>query len=160
MALSFGIEIAGIKLLAPFLMLTLLYFARLSSKIAVAFAPVVLVFVALIIAVYAVSEGAIWPWLLGLFAISWVALLIGHRIEGRAPSVFQNPALIVIGPAWLMARVFRRFGFEPKTFQNISKSKRLCERASRGFARTPTCHITGSTNEKERTRWRIAGRMI
>jgi hypothetical protein len=32
-------------------------------------------------------------------------------MEGRAPSVFQNPGLIIIGPLWLAERIFRRFGW-------------------------------------------------
>ncbi len=48
--------------------------------------------------------------------IHWIAeplailALLGHKIEGRVPSVFQNPNLIFVGPVWLMRRIFRRLG--------------------------------------------------
>ena len=45
-------------------------------------------------------------------AVHWVALLIGHKIEGRVPSDFQNPHLISIGPAWIMRRVFHTLGLK------------------------------------------------
>jgi uncharacterized membrane protein YGL010W len=51
-------------------------------------------------------------WLaLAVFALAWVGQFIGHRIEGRRPSFLTDLAYLLIGPAWLMAKLMRRFGF-------------------------------------------------
>ena len=110
MALIFPIEIFGVTALGLFVWAPIYYFANLSPRITLMFAAVALVFTAIIIVVDRMAV-PMWPWALGLFAVSWVTLLIAHRIEGRAPSVFQNPGLIIIGPLWLAERIFRRFGW-------------------------------------------------
>jgi uncharacterized membrane protein YGL010W len=111
MALATAVKFPVGNLLWPFLTVMLIYFARLSVRVTVAFIPVVVVFVLLI----RLLEGALlfptWQWASVLFAVCWFALLAGHKIEGRVPSVFQNPNLTFVGPAWLMRRLFRRFGF-------------------------------------------------
>lgn len=108
MALAASAPLLGITLLWPFLALTLGYFCWLSPRVTLAFLPIVTLFVILIALLDRTVTAPTWTWALPLFALSWVALLIGHKIETRVPTVFQNPNLIIIGPAWLMRRLFRR----------------------------------------------------
>ena len=110
MALAYAVSLFGVSLLWPFLAVMLLYFANLSVRVALAFVPVVVVFVLLIFWIDGAWGRPIWHWAAPLFAVCWFALLGGHKIEGRVPSVFQNPNLIFVGPAWLMRRIFRKFG--------------------------------------------------
>jgi uncharacterized membrane protein YGL010W len=50
-------------------------------------------------------------WLaIGVFAVAWVGQFIGHRIEGRRPTFFTDLAYLLIGPAWLVAKLMRRIG--------------------------------------------------
>ena len=35
---------------------------------------------------------------------------IGHRIEGKKPSFFKDVQFLLVGPAWLLSRVFRNNG--------------------------------------------------
>lgn len=50
-------------------------------------------------------------WLaIGVFVAAWVGQFIGHRIEGRRPSFLTDLAYLLIGPAWLTAKLMRRFG--------------------------------------------------
>lgn len=45
-------------------------------------------------------------WLsVGVFIISWVGQFIGHKIEGKKPSFFQDMQFLLIGPLW----VFQKF---------------------------------------------------
>lgn len=44
------------------------------------------------------------------FVLAWVGQFIGHRIEGKKPSFFQDLSFLLIGPAWLMSFVYRRLG--------------------------------------------------
>jgi uncharacterized membrane protein YGL010W len=110
MALAYSVSLFGVALLWPFLAVMLIYFAALSLRVALAFMLVVVLFVVLIGWIAAAGEMPTWQWALPLFMICWFALLGGHKIEGRVPSVFQNPNLIFVGPAWLMRRIFRRIG--------------------------------------------------
>ena len=45
-----------------------------------------------------------------VFVAAWIGQFIGHRIEGRKPSFFEDIKFLLVGPAWLLAAVFRRCG--------------------------------------------------
>lgn len=45
-----------------------------------------------------------------LFVAAWVAQFVGHRFEGRRPSFLTDLAYLLIGPLWLMSKLFRRAG--------------------------------------------------
>jgi uncharacterized membrane protein YGL010W len=47
---------------------------------------------------------------LGVFIAAWIGQFIGHRIEGRKPSFFQDLKFLLVGPAWLLGFVYRRWG--------------------------------------------------
>jgi uncharacterized membrane protein YGL010W len=45
-----------------------------------------------------------------VFVIAWIGQFIGHKIEGKKPSFFEDIKFLLIGPAWLLGFVYRRFG--------------------------------------------------
>jgi uncharacterized membrane protein YGL010W len=45
-----------------------------------------------------------------VFVIAWIGQFIGHKIEGKKPSFFEDITFLLIGPAWLMGFVYRRLG--------------------------------------------------
>ncbi len=45
-----------------------------------------------------------------IFAVAWIGQFIGHKIEGKKPSFFQDVQFLLIGPAWLMSKIYRRIG--------------------------------------------------
>ncbi len=45
-----------------------------------------------------------------VFVVAWIGQFIGHRIEGRKPSFFDDVKFLLVGPAWLLADVYRRLG--------------------------------------------------
>lgn len=45
-----------------------------------------------------------------IFIFAWVGQFIGHHIEGKKPSFFKDLQFLLIGPAWLMAFIFKRIG--------------------------------------------------
>lgn len=102
--------VASVGLLWTFLVCLMAYFGWLSLRVALAFLPIVCGFVAAITLLARHSDLETWVWAGPLFAVSWLTLLLGHRIEGRSPTVFQNPHLVFVGPAWLMRVMFRKFG--------------------------------------------------
>jgi uncharacterized membrane protein YGL010W len=45
-----------------------------------------------------------------VFVLAWIGQFIGHRIERRKPSFFEDIKFLLVGPAWLLAFVYRRLG--------------------------------------------------
>ena len=45
-----------------------------------------------------------------VFVLAWIGQFVGHRIEGKKPSFFEDAKFLLVGPAWLLAFVYRRFG--------------------------------------------------
>lgn len=52
----------------------------------------------------------VWASALVVFALGWVGQFIGHKIEGKKPSFFQDLQFLLIGPMWLLADLYRRVG--------------------------------------------------
>jgi len=52
-------------------------------------------------------------WLaVGVFVLAWIAQFVGHSrlYEGRKPSFFTDLRYLLIGPAWVLAKLYRRLG--------------------------------------------------
>ncbi len=47
---------------------------------------------------------------IGAFVIAWIVQFIGHEIEGRRPSFLTDLSYLLIGPLWLLSKLFRRLG--------------------------------------------------
>jgi uncharacterized membrane protein YGL010W len=45
-----------------------------------------------------------------VFALAWIGQFIGHVIEGKKPSFFEDVKFLLVGPAWLLGFVYRRLG--------------------------------------------------
>jgi len=55
-------------------------------------------------------------WLaIGVFVVAWIGQFIGHQFEGRRPSFLTDLSYLLIGPAWLMAKLLRGLGFKQVT---------------------------------------------
>ena len=40
--------------------------------------------------------------------VAWIAQFIGHTFEGRKPSFLTDLTYLLIGPAWVMAKFYRK----------------------------------------------------
>lgn len=45
-----------------------------------------------------------------VFVLAWIGQFIGHKFEGHKPSFLTDLSYLLIGPAWLMAKLLRRLG--------------------------------------------------
>ena len=45
-----------------------------------------------------------------VFVLAWIGQFIGHAIEGKKPSFFEDVKFLLIGPAWLLHFIYRRAG--------------------------------------------------
>ena len=62
---------------------------------------------------HAIAVGVEQPlWLVSfiLFFVAWVGQFIGHKIEGKKPSFFQDIQFLLVGPAWLLHFVYKKAG--------------------------------------------------
>jgi uncharacterized membrane protein YGL010W len=49
---------------------------------------------------------------LGIFIIAWIGQFIGHKIEGKKPSFFEDLKFLLIGPAWLISFIYQKLGIK------------------------------------------------
>jgi uncharacterized membrane protein YGL010W len=52
---------------------------------------------------------ALWMVSIVVFILAWIGQFIGHQIEGKSPSFFEDVKFLMVGPAWLLGSVYRRF---------------------------------------------------
>lgn len=88
-----------------------LFYHRLSRNLGYAMAIVFIVSGAIAWALYgALGPRALLILAAALFAAAWIGQFIGHAIEGRRPAFLANVVQLLIGPAWLMGKLMRKFG--------------------------------------------------
>lgn len=51
---------------------------------------------------------SVWMFSLGLFVVMWILQFIGHHIEGKKPSFFEDLRYLLIGPAWWWVHWLKR----------------------------------------------------
>ena len=51
----------------------------------------------------------LWVTSMVIFVAAWVGQFIGHAIEGKRPSFFKDVQFLLIGPLWLVMRLFARY---------------------------------------------------
>ena len=44
-----------------------------------------------------------------IFVIAWIGQTIGHRIEGKKPSFMKDLQFLLIGPAWLLGNIYKKW---------------------------------------------------
>ena len=92
----------GITLLS--MGLSLVFYYRLSRPltIAIGFIYAISLTFVFILTNYLLLIGGL------IFAVAWVFQFIGHKIEGKKPSFFEDLQFLLIGPLWCLAYLFRK----------------------------------------------------
>ena len=85
---------------------SMLYYLRLSGVFLVAMALVSALMLGLVHAMgeHALSISAT------IFVLAWIAQFVGHRIEGRKPSFFEDLQYLWIGPIFVLSKLFLKLG--------------------------------------------------
>jgi uncharacterized membrane protein YGL010W len=85
---------------------SLLYYLRLS----VPFALGMLLMAAPMLWILALlPPGNMLPICAVVFVLAWIGQFIGHRIEGKKPSFFDDMRFLLIGPLFVLGFLYRRF---------------------------------------------------
>ena len=90
-----------------FLAASMIYYARIGSW--VFFGAMALVSLGTIALVQALGS-ALLPVSIAVFVVAWIAQFVGHRIEGRKPSFFEDLQYLWVGPLFVLAKLFARLG--------------------------------------------------
>lgn len=48
---------------------------------------------------------------IGVFVVAWIGQFIGHKYEGRKPSFLTDLTYLLIGPAWVLSKLYRKLGW-------------------------------------------------
>ena len=93
-----------------FIALVTVYYGILSPKLAIGMG---FVGAAMVAAVYGLDQLPIPLWILAvtIFVVAWIGQFIGHEIEGKKPSFFEDLQFLLIGPLWLLAAIYRKIGW-------------------------------------------------
>jgi uncharacterized membrane protein YGL010W len=54
-------------------------------------------------------DGTVLPTSIGVFVAAWIGQFIGHHIEGKKPSFFEDLRFLLIGPLFVLDILARRF---------------------------------------------------
>jgi len=98
-ALSPAVAYVGIALSVAF-------YARLSPQIAIG----MLALFALMVYPLTLLGSSTLAVAVAVFVVAWIGQFVGHAIEGRKPSFFEDVKFLLVGPAWLLHFVYRRAG--------------------------------------------------
>jgi uncharacterized membrane protein YGL010W len=87
-----------------------IYYLILSPGLAVGMATTALVMFIVVHQLEKALTFPLWALFAAIFVIAWIGQFIGHQVEGRKPSFFKDVQFLLIGPAWLLADLYRQFG--------------------------------------------------
>lgn len=85
------------------------YYAMISLPLAIGMAAISGVMLG-IVHVMSGLPIPLWASSLTIFVVAWIFQFIGHKLEGKKPSFFQDLQFLLIGPMWLLAALYRRAG--------------------------------------------------
>ena len=89
-----------------FLLASMVYYARLSVVFLVTMAVLTLVALGLVMAM----GDKVLPISFAIFVGAWIAQFVGHRIEGRKPSFFEDLQYLWVGPIFVVSKLFLKLG--------------------------------------------------
>ena len=49
---------------------------------------------------------------IGVFVVAWIAQFVGHKIEGRKPSFLTDLTYLLIGPIWVLNKLYGKRGWK------------------------------------------------
>jgi uncharacterized membrane protein YGL010W len=87
---------------------SLVYYARLSWPFTLCMLMLSSVMLALVDAMDA--AGVLVPASLGIFVVAWIFQFIGHHLEGKKPSFFEDLQYLLVGPLFVLSKAFERLG--------------------------------------------------
>ena len=87
---------------------SVVYYARLSTV----FMIVMTLASALMLYLAGLLGTALLPVSIGIFVVAWIFQFIGHKIEGKKPSFFEDLQYLLVGPLFVLSKLFLKLGIK------------------------------------------------
>ena len=91
-----------------FIAASMVYYARLSLVFFVS----MLVWSAMIVAVVHAMGSQVLALSVSIFVVAWIAQFVGHKMEGKKPSFFEDIQYLWVGPLFVLSKVFVKWGIK------------------------------------------------
>ena len=98
-----------LNLATLFVGFTIGFYSLLSRRLMVGMAVVSFGCYGIAVALGALSI-PLWITSLAIFVVAWIFQFIGHKIEGKKPSFFEDLQFLLIGPLWLLSFIYQKLG--------------------------------------------------
>lgn len=105
-----GIDFMPVNWAVLVLLAAQVYWFRLSLNLGAGLLIYNLFMIQLTVLMPQLTTRPLWQVALAVFVVAWILQFIGHAIEGKRPSFFRDVQFLLIGPAWLMAFIYRALG--------------------------------------------------
>ena len=91
-----------------FLFIVCIYYLTLSKSLSLG---MIIVSILLLYGVKILDSISIDLWKISIFIFifAWIGQFIGHEIEGKKPSFLKDIQFLLIGPAWLLSFIYKKF---------------------------------------------------
>jgi uncharacterized membrane protein YGL010W len=90
--------------------LILLYYISLSVSLTVGMGLFALLCLYLANAIASVAIAPLWLVCVIIFVLAWIGQFYGHKVEGKKPSFLKDVQFLLVGPAWLMHFIYKKWG--------------------------------------------------
>jgi uncharacterized membrane protein YGL010W len=90
-----------------FVAASLVYYARLRAPVLLA---IMVAWTAVMFALVFAMGRYVLPISAGVFIVGWIFQFIGHKIEGRKPSFFEDLQYLYVGPLFVVVWALKRMG--------------------------------------------------
>ena len=87
---------------------SLYYYTRLSRGFAVGMGLMSAVMLGLL---SLMPDMTVLPVSIAIFVVAWIGQFVGHKIEGKKPSFFEDLRFLLIGPLFVLSFLYRRLNF-------------------------------------------------
>jgi uncharacterized membrane protein YGL010W len=91
-----------------FMAASMVYYARLS----IVFLVAMVAWGALLFWVITLMGDKVWQTSLIIFVGAWIIQFIGHKIEGKKPSFFEDIQYLWVGPLFVLSKLFEKLGIK------------------------------------------------
>jgi uncharacterized membrane protein YGL010W len=90
-----------------FVSASLVYYALLRAPV---FLLTMALLTALSLALVHAMGGLVLPISAAMFVVAWVFQFVGHKVEGKKPSFFEDLQYLWVGPLFVLSRLFLKLG--------------------------------------------------
>lgn len=90
-----------------FVAASLVYYALLRASV---FLLTMALLTAVALALVHAMGGLVLPISAAIFVVAWIFQFVGHKIEGRKPSFFEDIQYLWVGPLFVLSRLFLKLG--------------------------------------------------